>query len=108
MTGYRGRGFTRCCSAGKVLLTREAGKNDALRDALAAQGVDTVELPMVHTAPGPDKARLSQHLKEQRFDWVAVTSPEAAQVLADGWREAGEPAGIKLAVVGPGAHPARL
>ena len=44
-----------------------------------------------------------QALREERFDWVAVTSPEAARVLAEAWQSAGQPR-ICLAVVGDGAH----
>lgn len=35
------------------------------------------------------------------FDWVCITSPEAASVFIEGWRAAGRPA-VRLAVVGEG------
>ncbi len=39
--------------------------------------------------------------ESERFDWVCVTSPEAASVFMEGWREAGRPA-VRVAVVGDG------
>jgi uroporphyrinogen-III synthase len=44
----------------QVVLTREQGKNDALRKVLEARGISCLELPMVETAAGPDQARLPQ------------------------------------------------
>ena len=35
------------------------------------------------------------------FDWVCITSPEAANVFLEGWRQAGRPT-VRLAVVGGG------
>lgn len=40
-------------------------------------------------------------LQEERFDWVCITSPEAAAVFIEGWRQAGRPA-VRVAVVGDG------
>lgn len=42
-----------------MLLTREAGKNAELHRRLAAEGIQAVEVPMVATAPGPDRQVLS-------------------------------------------------
>jgi uroporphyrinogen-III synthase len=30
-------------------------------------------------------------LQEQQFDWVTITSPEAASVFLEGWKKAGSP-----------------
>ena len=89
--------------AGSVLLTREAGKNDALQQLLAAEGIATFELPMVRTVDGRDAARLPQTLQEQAFDWVVVTSPESARVLAQAWRQCSAPPPLRIAAVGKGA-----
>jgi uroporphyrinogen-III synthase len=40
-------------------------------------------------------------LREEQFDWVCITSPEAASVFVEGWRAAGRPA-VRVAVVGDG------
>ncbi|KAI3427242.1 hypothetical protein D9Q98_007177 [Chlorella vulgaris] len=87
----------------QVVLTREQGKNDALRKVLESRGISCLELPMVETAAGPDQARLPQVLAErhQEFDWVCITSPEAASVFLTGWRAAGRPP-VRVAVVGEG------
>lgn len=47
-------------AAAQVVLTREQGKNDALRKVLEGRGISCLELPMVETAAGPDQARLPQ------------------------------------------------
>lgn len=50
--------------------------------------------------PGP---RLLQLLRTRAadFDWVCITSPEAASVFLEGWRAAGRPF-VRVAVVGEG------
>lgn len=85
----------------KVILTREKGKNDPIRKLLECQGVDCLEMPLVETAPGPDVDLLPQLLQEESFDWVCITSPEAASVFVDGWEKAGKPS-VRIAVVGKG------
>ncbi len=84
-----------------VVLTREKGKNDKVRDMLDKRGIETLELPMVETAPGPDADRLPAVLKSAAFDWVAITSPEAARVFVEGWRVAGRPE-VRIGIVGIG------
>lgn len=42
-------------AAARVVLTREAGKNDKMKQALALQGIEAVELPLIEHAPGPDR-----------------------------------------------------
>jgi uroporphyrinogen-III synthase len=75
-----------------VALTRERGKNGRLREALLRDGelageIDPVELPCVaHAGGGPERRRLlPDALLSRRWDYVAVTSPEAARVLASSW-----------------------
>eukprot|EP00884_Botryococcus_braunii_P001953 jgi/Botrbrau1/11759/Bobra.0195s0084.1 len=88
-------------TAPQVVLTRERGKNDQLAAALAARGVSTLELPLVETRTGPDQATLSVSLREETFEWVTITSPEAAAVFLKAWRIAGSPT-VNVAVVGSG------
>eukprot|EP00892_Ulva_mutabilis_P001368 jgi/Ulvmu1/11231/UM073_0003.1 len=92
----------RCkCTTGRVLLTREAGKNGPLRNKLAGEGISTVECPMVQTVDGPDKAALVVSLQAPKFAWVTVTSPESARVFAEAWDQAGRP-DVNIASVGKG------
>jgi len=66
-----------------VALTREDGKNGKLQKALAGL-FETVEVPCIAHADGPDLATLPDRLKEP-WDYVIVTSPEAAKVVASAW-----------------------
>ena len=84
-----------------VVLTREKGKNDKVKDMLEKRGIESIELPMVETAPGPDVDQLAVVLKSAVYDWVAITSPEAARVFVQGWRAAGMPE-VRIGVVGTG------
>ena len=84
-----------------MLLTREEGKNAAVISMLEQKGISFYELPMIETTEGPDKSKLESALKTQDFDWIVVTSPEAASVFADSWQAAGSPA-VLVAVVGKG------
>ena len=68
-----------------VALTREEGKNEKLKKALEEAGFfETVELPCIAHADGPDLPTLSERLQES-WDYVIVTSPEAAKVVASAW-----------------------
>jgi len=47
------------------------------------------------------REKLPTALREDQFDWVCITSPEAASVFLEGWRQAGKPS-VRVAVVGAG------
>lgn len=92
-----------------VALTREEGKNDKLRKALLADqtlndsskfAVEIHELPCIEHADGPDTSKLVPTLSSTKFDYVAITSPEAAKVFASAWIEAGRPGLGVVAAVG--------
>jgi uroporphyrinogen-III synthase len=87
-----------------IALTREQGKNDALalaiqscaelmRENQYAVALQTYELPCIQHADGPDYNQLKEILLEQAtsvetntfYDYVVITSPEAARVLASVW-----------------------
>jgi len=71
-----------------VALTREEGKNDKLRTDLENMLGDAAileEMPCVAHADGDDFDKLDSTLKDSDWDYVAVTSPEAARVLAQVW-----------------------
>ncbi|KAI7736446.1 hypothetical protein M8C21_011841 [Ambrosia artemisiifolia] len=85
----------------QVVVTRERGKNNKLITALAAHGINCLELPLIQHTQLPDLERLSALLTAATFDWIIITSPEAALVFLDAWRAAGAPS-VKVAVVGAG------
>eukprot|EP00951_Prasinocladus_malaysianus_P015848 scaffold122410_cov54-Prasinocladus_malaysianus.AAC.1 len=62
--------------------------------------LDTAELYGAHPLHAC-RDKLPILLREEKFDWVVLTSPEAASVFVEGWESAGRPA-IRLAVVGKG------
>ncbi|KAL6782796.1 UROS1 [Auxenochlorella protothecoides x Auxenochlorella symbiontica] len=95
------RWATVSCSKGPVVLTREHGKNEELESLLKSKNIETLILPMVETAKGPDSCLLREKLQDSAFDWVCLTSPESAAVYATAWLEAGKPS-IPVAVVGDG------
>ena len=48
--------------------------------------VHSLELPLIQHVEGPVADRLSAVLRDENFDWVTVTSPEAAAVFLEGWK----------------------
>ena len=72
-----------------VALTREEGKNGKLEAELSivlgdTDGVIVRELPCIAHADGADFDQLAPTL-ERKWDYVAITSPEAARVLSQVW-----------------------
>ncbi|KAE8771108.1 uroporphyrinogen III synthase [Hordeum vulgare] len=84
-----------------VVVTRERGKNAKLVASLEKHNVHSLELPLIQHVQGPDADRLSAVLRDEKFDWITVTSPEAAAVFLEGWKAAGNPK-VRIAVVGAG------
>lgn len=81
-----------CSASGtpKVALTRELGKNDKLAKLLHEKGYETCEVPCIAFEEGTDAKSLPEALR-QPWEWVIVTSPEAADVFLTGWQAAGDP-----------------
>ena len=50
--------------------------------------------------PGEDLESLPRTLCEEQWNWIVITSPEAASVFLRGWKEAGKPNIEKIAAVG--------
>jgi len=84
-----------------VVLTREEGKNDKMVLELSQRHMHCIELPLIEHSTGPDRAQVPAALLSGEFDWVTVTSPEAAAVFLEAWHEAGKPQ-VRVAVVGGG------
>lgn len=84
-----------------VVVTREKGKNQKLMNLLHTHGISSLELPLIGHKEGPDFGKLPSVIRENNFDWIVITSPEAALVFLEGWKLAGSP-NAKLAVVGSG------
>mmetsp|Transcript_32056 Transcript_32056/g.60264 ORF Transcript_32056/g.60264 Transcript_32056/m.60264 type:complete len:338 (-) Transcript_32056:341-1354(-) len=87
--------------SGKVVLTRELGKNDKMMVKLRALGLETIELPLIEHTHAEDTARLPETISAGPWDWVIITSPEGAKVFIDAWEKAGKPA-MRIASVGEG------
>ena len=96
-------GATDATYAGRrVVLTREEGKNGDMRARLSVRGIEVLEMPLIETATGADADALPAALADATgWDWVCITSPEAANVFLRAWREAGEP-DVPIATVGKG------
>lgn len=69
-----------------VAATREQGKNDILMKGIQELNLTPVELPCIAHADGPDFSLLQGMLQENHWDYVTITSPEAARVLASAWK----------------------
>jgi uroporphyrinogen-III synthase len=95
-----------------VALTREEGKNDKLNKAIqsnskikqivtsSGSAIEVNEIPCIAHADGPDTDILGKTLSSSNFDYVAITSPEAAKVFAAAWSHEGRPKIGLVAAVG--------
>jgi len=82
-------------------LTRERGKNGKVAEMLDKKKIRWLELPLIETIEGPDRAKLADAIRGGSHEWTVITSPESASVFLSGWQEAGKPK-VKIAVVGEG------
>lgn len=101
INAVRGVFVAEVSASARVVVTREHGKNGKLMKALEKRGIQCLELPLIEHRDGPDLPQLVQTLREVKFEWIIVTSPEAATVFLQAWREAGCPK-VRIAVVGSG------
>ena len=92
----------RCSASSPAFLTREDGKNGKLRKLLDARQISYIELPCIAAERLDGYSDLRDALATGGLGCVVLTSPEAATVFLDAWREAGEPALSPLATVGAG------
>ncbi|CAL9079510.1 unnamed protein product [Musa textilis] len=85
----------------EVVVTRERGKNAKLISSLGKHNIFCLEVPLVKHTEGPDADKLSAILSDSEFDWIVITSPEAAAVFLEAWKVAGTPK-VRIGVVGAG------
>ena len=78
-------------TSASVVLTRQAGSNAKATKALLSRGVRPIELPLIEFKTRPEAGQLTTLLTQRRFDWVTLTSPQAAKVFLEAWREADSP-----------------
>ncbi|GJV63889.1 tetrapyrrole biosynthesis, uroporphyrinogen III synthase [Tanacetum coccineum] len=65
-------------------------------------GIESLELPLIQHRHLPDQDKLVSLLSTATsFDWIIITSPEAALVFLQAWKAAETPS-VKVAVVGTG------
>jgi uroporphyrinogen III methyltransferase/synthase len=100
--------------AGKtIVLLRAKGQGGALAPGFLALGARVVNVPLIAIAPPEDPAPLAAAIAAiASYDWVALTSPNAASAFLQGLEATGVPPGealtrTKVASVGPGTS-ARL
>lgn len=83
----------------RIVVTRAAEQADSLAELLAERGAEPVVVPLVRIVDEPSGLAALAALDPAGFDWVIVTSPNAAQHLAARVR-AGGPGVRALAAVG--------
>jgi uroporphyrinogen III methyltransferase / synthase len=90
----------------RVVVTRARAQAGELSRALAELGAETIELPVISTAPPADPAALREAARAAgTFDWIVFTSANAVRrfwdALEEGGGDAGGLAGVRVCVVGP-------
>jgi uroporphyrinogen-III synthase len=88
----------------RIVVTRRPEQAGGLTAALVALGAEVQEIPLVELAPPSDPAPLARAVAEiAAYDWVALTSANAAEALAGALDRVARPlpATVRLASVGP-------
>jgi uroporphyrinogen III methyltransferase/synthase len=96
----------------RVVVTRASAQASGLRDALAAQGAEVLELPALRVEP-LDPAPLAAAVRRLAdYEWVVLTSQNAVALLWEALRAAGLDAralaGLRVACVGAATSDALL
>jgi len=92
----------------RVVVTRTRQQASSLSDLLRARGAQVLEAPTIEIAPAPPEelAKIDEALGNLfQFDWLVLTSPNAAHALADRIEaidglDARSLAGVSIATVG--------
>lgn len=84
-----------------IVVTRARTQASTLVRRLAALGADTIEIPMIEIVDPPDDgAALRRAVAEiDRYEWVALTSTNAAERFLD--TMAATPPPLRIAAIGP-------
>jgi uroporphyrinogen-III synthase len=93
----------------RVLLTRQPEQSAALREGLRELGCEVVEVPLIAIVPPAEPGPLDAALRElHRYDWVAFTSANAVQAVAERLAALGVawPPAAQAASVGPSTRAA--
>ena len=96
----------------RVVVTRASAQASALTDRLRALGAEVLEMPATRIELLDDAPIRTALLARERYQWIALTSQNAVQVLWEAMRAEGLDAralaGTKLCVVGPATAEALL
>ena len=82
----------------RVAVTREEGHNHALLERLS--GLNCFEIPCITTIPIDGAGELADVILEH--DYAVITSPHAAAVFDEAWKNIGSPPGVKVVSIGQG------
>jgi uroporphyrinogen III methyltransferase/synthase len=86
-----------------VAVTRTRAQASSLSTALAAQGADVIEVPLIEIqgpSDGGDAFRAAID-EVSRYDWLVLTSPNGARRMLDAIRDARVLGGLRVAAIGP-------
>ena len=92
----------------RVVVTRAKAQAGGLADLLRAAGAEVTTIPTIEVVDPPDGGAALATAAESvsRYDWVVLTSPNAAARFVRAVGDARRLAGVSLAVVGPGTDAA--
>jgi uroporphyrinogen-III synthase len=89
-------------SGWRVLVTRQPEQAAGLAEALAREGAQVVEVPLIEIAPPGDPAPLRDAVDRlSDYDWLVFTSANAVRAFAIELSARAVPAGVRIATVGP-------
>jgi uroporphyrinogen-III synthase len=86
----------------RVVVTRPREDFHTIASLLEAQGAIPIPFPTIEIRPAADIDFVKSTLNQlHRFDWLILTSANAAKMLAELFGSGPLPSGLKLAAVGP-------
>ena len=92
----------------RVVVCRAPGQASVLSARLRAAGAAPVEVPVIDIADASDGGAALERAAAAigRYDWVALTSPNAVDRLFGHLHDARDLGGVKVAAIGPGTSAA--
>jgi len=88
-------------SGWRVLVTRQPEQAGGLAEALVREGAFVVEVPLIEIAPPDDPAPLQEAVERlEAYDWLALTSANAARAFAAALGTRPVPKDLRIATVG--------